>query len=142
MRSTEQFGCKYRFEAPFSPEDRKAEQILGREVYHDGTRWVAPLLRRDRDQPFPPSRQMAQKRAKAFEKIIQKSEHLCEKPSLGEMTKIRMAKMISDGHFRKLTAEEASHEPQNVWYLPLMAITNSGVTFAFSLGCTFARGRL
>ena len=35
-----------------------------------------------------------------------------------------MNKMISEGHFRKLTTAEASHEPDNVWYLPLMAVTN------------------
>ena len=72
--STEKFGCKYQFETPFSPEDRKAEKILNSEVYHEGTRWVAPLLRRDRAAPFPPSRQMATKRAKAFEKRLEKSE--------------------------------------------------------------------
>ncbi|KAF0303777.1 hypothetical protein FJT64_024288 [Amphibalanus amphitrite] len=44
---TEQFGCEYDFDTPFSPEDRKADNILNSEVYHDGTRWVAPLLRRD-----------------------------------------------------------------------------------------------
>ena len=55
---------------------------------------------------------------------MEKSERQGENPSLGEMTRAKMAKMISDGHFRKLTAEEASHEPKNTWYLPLMAVTN------------------
>ena len=121
--STERFGCKYDFEAPCSPEDRESESILANEVYHNGTRWVAPLLRRDRDHALPPSRQMALKRAAAFEKRMEKSERQGDNPSLGEMTRAKMAKMISDGHFRKLTAEEASHEPKNTWYLPLMAVT-------------------
>ena len=67
---------------------------------------------------------MAQKRAEAFEKRMNKSERLRENPSLGEMTKARMTKMIADGHIRKLTPEEASQEPKNTWYLPLMAVTN------------------
>ena len=29
--------------------------------------------------------------------------------------------MISDGHFRKLTADEASQEPDNVWYVRVVS---------------------
>ena len=36
-----------------------------------------------------------------------------------------MNKMLADGHFRKLTQEEASHEPDNTWYLPLIAVSST-----------------
>ena len=121
---TESFGCKYQDDKPMSPEDRQSQGILDAEVYHDGTRWVAPLLRRHRDESLPPSRQMAEKRALAFERRMDRSEKSGENPSLAEMTQTKMEKMLADGHFRQLTPEEAAQEPNNTWYLPLLAVSN------------------
>ena len=41
---------------------------------------------------------------------------------MADLTEAKLQKMLCDGHFRKLTAEEASREPDNTWYLPLMAV--------------------
>ena len=32
--------------------------------------------------------------------------------------------MLENGHFCKLSAEEALYRPANTWYLPMMAVTN------------------
>ena len=127
--TTESFGCKFQCDTSQSPEDREAEELLDREVHHNGSRWVAPLLRKNcgDGEPLPESRSMAEKRARNFENKLdrsEKSEQTSEQPSFAEMCYTRMGKMISDGHVRKLTAEEASIEPPNTWYLPLLAVTN------------------
>ena len=123
---TECFGTKYKDSVPRSREDRLAMSILRNEVFHDGERWVAPLLRRSREEELPRSRDMAERRAISFEKRLDRAtaKHEAERkrgPSLSEMTLSRMEK---DGHFRKLSRQEASHETQNTWYLPLHAVTN------------------
>ena len=126
---TECFGTKYKDSVPRSREDRLAMSILRNEVFHDGERWVAPLLRRSREEELPRSRDMAERRAISFEKRLDRAtaKHEAERkkgPSLSEMTFSRMEKMLKDGHFRKLSRQEASHETQNTWYLPLHAVTN------------------
>ena len=104
---TDDFGCKYAFDKPRSPDDRKAEKMLHECVEHDGTRWVAPLLRRDEDEQFPESRTMAEKRTISLEKRLDKSRQKknCKTPNLAEMVYEKMEKMISDGHFRKLSSK-------------------------------------
>ena len=67
---TDEFGCKYAFSKPHSPDGRKADRILQEGVKHDGVRWVAPLLRRDEHEEFPASRTMAEKRAISLEKRL------------------------------------------------------------------------
>ena len=125
--ATESFGCKFQRDTAHSPEDCEAEKLLDREVYHNGDRWVAPLLRKNRGETLPESRSMAEKRARHFENRLDRSEKLSAhgQPSLAEMCYSRMEKMVSDGHVRKLTAEEAAVKPPNVWYLPLLAVGNS-----------------
>ena len=46
---TESFGCKCQQDKLMSTEYRQPQDILDAEVCHDGTRWVAPLLRRPPD---------------------------------------------------------------------------------------------
>lgn len=67
---------------------------------------------------------MAEKRALAFERRMDRSVRSGESPSVAEMTQAKMDKMLADGHFRKLTPEEASEKHDNTWYLPLMAVSN------------------
>ena len=116
--STDDFGCKYNDSRPRSLENRRAEAVLDEQVYHDGERWVAPLLRREEEKPFEPSYDMALKRARCFERKLDKSE------ALTKMCFSKFQEMENNGHFRKLTAEEAEEEPPNTWYLPLLAVTN------------------
>ena len=125
---TESFVCKFEQDTAYSPEDRKAEKLLDSEIHHNGNRWVAPLLRRDRDESLPESRLMAARRARSFEKRLDSAktnERADGRPTLAEMCYSKMDKMVSDGHVRKLTSEEAAVEPPNTWYLPLLAVTNS-----------------
>lgn len=58
-----------------SREDRLAESRLENEVVNDGSRWVAPILRRNHAECFPPSYTMAKKRASALERKLEKSDH-------------------------------------------------------------------
>ena len=103
-------------------EDRKSEEILSREVLHNGTRWVAPILRRNETESFPPSLQMARKRACLFERRLDKSE--AEGTEFAELCYQRMEKMLVNGHFRKISDHEAGVKPPNTWYLPILAVTN------------------
>ena len=120
--TTEAFGCKYNDDVSKSFEDRKSEEILSREVLHNGTRWVAPILRRNETESFPPSLQMARKRACLFEHRLDKSE--AEGTEFAELCYQRMEKMLADGHFRKISDHEAGVKPPNTWYLPILAVTN------------------
>ena len=115
---TESFGCKYNDSKPRSPEDRRAEAELDEYVHHNGERWVAPLLRRDRNEVFPASYKMAENRARSFEKKLDKSE------TLAQMCYSKMDEMIKEGHFRKLSKDGAAHEPPNTWYLPVLGVTS------------------
>ena len=88
---TECFGTKYKDSVPRSREDRLAMSILRNEVFHDGERWVAPLLRRSREEELPRSRDMAERTAISFEKRLDRATatHEAERkrgPSLSEMT--------------------------------------------------------
>ena len=123
---TEHFGCKYAFSKPLSPDDRKAETTLQEGAKHDGTRWTAPLLLKNEDEKMPESRTMAEQRAIALEKRLDRSQQKKngKTPSLAELVYEKMEKMISDGHFRKLSENEAQEEHKNVWYLPLLAVQN------------------
>ena len=124
---TESFGCKFQRDCAFSPEDQEAEKLLDREVYHNGSRWVVPLLRKNREESFPESRRMAEKRAINFEKRLDSSEKNQDNecPNLAGMCYSKMDQMVKDGHVRKLTTEEAEFEPSNTWYLPLLAVQNA-----------------
>ncbi|XP_043240250.1 uncharacterized protein LOC122390886 [Amphibalanus amphitrite] len=121
--TTESFGCVYDKDTPDSPEDRRAESTLQQEVFHNGERWVAPILLRDSQAVFPPSRTMAERRAKTLERKLDKTE----KSGDGKSAKLvyeKMDEMIRNGHFRRLSTEEAAKETDRTWYLPLLAVTN------------------
>ena len=72
--STESFGCKYNLSEVRSFEDRKAEAILDKQVFHNGQRWVTPILRQDLTEIFPASYEMAKKRTLMFERRLDRSE--------------------------------------------------------------------
>ena len=121
--STESFGCRYDYPKPMSAEDRLGEDILRAEVYHDGVRWVVPVLRSNRSDVFPPSFDMARRRAQSLEKKLDKSTRAGN--GLAALCYNKMEKMLQEGHFHKLPAEEAARTPGNTWYLPLLAVTNN-----------------
>ncbi|XP_043209021.1 uncharacterized protein LOC122374380 [Amphibalanus amphitrite] len=125
--TTESFGCKFQRNDAYSPEDQAAEQILDKEVHHDGIRWTAPLLRKNGAETLPESRKMAEKRAISFERKLDRSakNEVEGQPTFAKMCYERIDKMESDGHIRKLSTEEAAQEPPNTWYLPLLAVTNA-----------------
>ena len=100
--------------------------MLCEEVEHDGERWVAPLLRRNENEEFPESRTMAEKRAISLEKRLDRSlqKKTGRTPSMAELVYAKMDQMIKDGHYRKLSEEEASELPKKAWYLPLLVVQN------------------
>ena len=46
---------------------------LRNEVFHEGERWVAPLLGRSGEEELPRSRDMAERRAISFEKRLDRA---------------------------------------------------------------------
>ena len=115
--STESFGCKYQGKVSQSLEDRRAEQILHDEVFHNGTPWVAPILLRNRAEPFPASFHMARNRMLKLEKRSDSSEQRRE--SFAQLCYDRMNKILEDGHFRKL------NETKGFFALPTLGTCQS-----------------
>ena len=74
------------------------------------------------DRDFPTSYEMAKKRTLMFERCLYRSERIGT--DLKRLSFARMEKMLENGRFRKLSAEEALYRAAYTWNLPMLAVTN------------------
>ena len=116
--STEAFGTRYCEETKRSKEDERALTLLDRNTKLIDGRYQTGLLWREANPMFPDNKAQAIKRLQATERKLEKQ------PEVAAKYRATIDAYLTDGHARKLSAEEAAKPNARRWFLPHHAVTN------------------
>ncbi|XP_065197638.1 uncharacterized protein LOC135829160 [Sycon ciliatum] len=101
-----------------SKADDRALQLLDTLTTRTGRRWQTGLLWREDNITLPRSKATAAQRLEQLERRLRKDDTLAQ----GYQSKIDS--YLEQGYARKLSPEEATHQPERTWYLPHFAVYN------------------
>ncbi|XP_065193035.1 uncharacterized protein LOC135824232 [Sycon ciliatum] len=101
-----------------SKADDRALQLLDTLTTRTGRRWQTGLLWREDNITLPRSKATAAQCLEQLERRLRKDDTLAQ----GYQSKIDS--YLEQGYARKLSPEEATHQPERTWYLPHFAVYN------------------
>ena len=101
-----------------SQEDLRAMRILDQQTRKVGDRYEAGLLWGEDEPMLPDNWNQAYRRLQSIERKLEKQ------PELATRYQAIIDGYVTDGHARKLPAEEADERKEKRWYLPHHAVVN------------------